>query len=190
MALVWLCETSVRMEMKLQVLPRKEGFLMYFFSYGSTALYGPGPPRFVEVSWWHTLDTPQSVGLLWTRDQLVAETTIWQHTTVTRDRHPCPRCFFCLFFPFDPFLYCLNPFVLHVTLRSILPSLQHNTTQTSMPPVGRGHWDRRIRTHDPSKRAAEDPCLRPHGHWDRHDRYITSTKLPNDNVKCKVWKHS
>jgi hypothetical protein len=38
------------------------------------------------------------------------------------------------FFPFDPFLYCLNPFVLHVTLRSILPSL-HNTTQTSMPPV-------------------------------------------------------
>jgi hypothetical protein len=31
------------------------------------------------------------------------------------------------FFPFDPFLYCLNPFVLHVTLRSMLPSLQHNT---------------------------------------------------------------
>jgi hypothetical protein len=26
--------------------------------------------------------------------------------------------------PFDPFLYCLNLFVLHVTLRSILPSLQ------------------------------------------------------------------
>jgi hypothetical protein len=24
-----------------------------------------------------------------------------------------------------------------------------------------------IRTHDPSKRAAEDPRLRPHGHWDR-----------------------
>jgi hypothetical protein len=22
--------------------------------YGSTALYGPGPPRFVEVSWSHT----------------------------------------------------------------------------------------------------------------------------------------
>jgi hypothetical protein len=28
------------------------------------------------------------------------------------------------FLPFDPFLYCLNPFVLHVNLRSILPSLQ------------------------------------------------------------------
>jgi hypothetical protein len=25
-----------------------------FFLYGSTALYGPGPPRFVEVSWSHT----------------------------------------------------------------------------------------------------------------------------------------
>jgi hypothetical protein len=25
-----------------------------------------------------------------------------------------------------------------------------------------------IRTHDPSKRAALDPHLRPHGHWDRH----------------------
>jgi hypothetical protein len=24
-----------------------------------------------------------------------------------------------------------------------------------------------IRTHDPSKRAAEDPRLRAHGHWDR-----------------------
>jgi hypothetical protein len=24
-----------------------------------------------------------------------------------------------------------------------------------------------IRTQDPSKRAAEDPRLRPHGHWDR-----------------------
>jgi hypothetical protein len=26
-----------------------------------------------------------------------------------------------------------------------------------------------IRTHDPSKRAAEDPRLRPHGHWDRQE---------------------
>jgi hypothetical protein len=36
------------------------------------------------------LDTPQSAGLLWTRDQLVAETSTWQYTTLTRDRHPCP----------------------------------------------------------------------------------------------------
>jgi hypothetical protein len=47
----------------------------FFFFYGSTALYGPGPPRFVEASRSHTLDTPQSVGLPWTRDQLVAETS-------------------------------------------------------------------------------------------------------------------
>jgi hypothetical protein len=33
--------------------------------------------------------------------------------------------------------------------------------QTSIPPDG-------IRTHDPSKRAAEDPRRRPNGHWDRH----------------------
>ena len=36
-------------------------------------------------------DTPHLVGLLWTSDQLVAETSTWQHTTLTRDRHPCPR---------------------------------------------------------------------------------------------------
>jgi hypothetical protein len=29
----------------------------------------------IEVSQSHLLDTPQSVGLLWTRDQLVAETS-------------------------------------------------------------------------------------------------------------------
>ena len=36
-------------------------------------------------------DAPQSIGLLWTSDQLVAETSTWQHTTLTTDRHPCPR---------------------------------------------------------------------------------------------------
>jgi hypothetical protein len=50
-------------------------FFFFFFSYGSTALYGPGPPRFVEASRSHTLDTSQSVGLLWTSDQPVAETS-------------------------------------------------------------------------------------------------------------------
>ena len=35
-------------------------------------------------------DTPQSIGLLWTSDQPVAETSTWQHTTLTTDRHPCP----------------------------------------------------------------------------------------------------
>jgi hypothetical protein len=36
-------------------------------------------------------DAAQSVGLLWTRDQLVAETSTWQHTTLTTDKYPCPR---------------------------------------------------------------------------------------------------
>jgi hypothetical protein len=43
--------------------------------------------------------------------------------------------FFCLsgFFPIHPFLYCLNPFVLHVTLRSILPSLQQTQHKHPCP---------------------------------------------------------
>jgi len=36
-------------------------------------------------------DAPQSVELLWTSDQCVAETSTWQHTTFTTDRRPCPR---------------------------------------------------------------------------------------------------
>jgi hypothetical protein len=39
----------------------------------------------------HTLDTTHSVGLLWTSDQLVAETSTWQHTTLTTDKQPCLR---------------------------------------------------------------------------------------------------
>ena len=35
-------------------------------------------------------DAPQSVGLLWTSDQLVAETSTWQHTTFTTDKTPMP----------------------------------------------------------------------------------------------------
>ena len=35
-------------------------------------------------------DAPQSVGLLWTSDQLVAETSNWQHTTLKTDKYPCP----------------------------------------------------------------------------------------------------
>jgi len=36
-------------------------------------------------------DTPHSVAPLWTSDQPVAETSTWQHTTLKRDRHECPR---------------------------------------------------------------------------------------------------
>jgi len=34
---------------------------------------------------------PHSVGLPWTSDQSVAATSTWQHTTLTTNKHPCPR---------------------------------------------------------------------------------------------------
>ena len=56
----------------------------------------PPPPQWAKASFLsrihdHTgLDTRHSLGLLWTSDQPDAETSIRQHTTFTRDRHPCP----------------------------------------------------------------------------------------------------
>jgi len=50
----------------------------------------PGPPHSRGFYITHN-DAPQSVGLLWTSDLLVAETSTWQHTTLTAERHPCPR---------------------------------------------------------------------------------------------------
>jgi hypothetical protein len=58
------------------------------------------------------------------------------------------------------FCTVLYPFVLHVTfyVPCYRPFNKHNTNI---------HAPGGIRTHDPSKRAAENPRLRPHGHWDR-----------------------
>ena len=56
---------------------------MAFSVHGSTAIVGLGLLIF-GASWLHL------VALLWT-DQPIAETYTWQHTTVTRDRRPCPR---------------------------------------------------------------------------------------------------
>jgi hypothetical protein len=36
-------------------------------------------------------DAPQSVGILWTSDHLVAETSTWEHRTYTTDKHSWPR---------------------------------------------------------------------------------------------------
>ena len=44
----------------------------------------------VEVSRLHSYST-YSAGLLWTNDQPDAEISTWQHTTLTLDRHSCPR---------------------------------------------------------------------------------------------------
>jgi len=42
-------------------------------------------------TWSHWMIRTHSVGLLWTRDRTVAETSTWQHTTLKTDRHSCSR---------------------------------------------------------------------------------------------------
>ena len=60
------------------------------FLFGATATSWPGPPH--SRGFQITLnDAPLSVGLLWTSDQFVAETSTCHHTTLTTDRYPCPR---------------------------------------------------------------------------------------------------
>ena len=57
---------------------------------GAAAQSGPWSPQ----SWGFLIThnyTSQSVGLPWTSDQLVAETSTWQNTTFTADIHPSPR---------------------------------------------------------------------------------------------------
>ena len=63
---------------------------IYFGATAPSPPIGPGSPH----SWCLYIaynDAPQSVGLLWTSDQLILETSTWQHTAVTRDKHPYPR---------------------------------------------------------------------------------------------------
>jgi hypothetical protein len=49
-------------------------YLCLFVSHGAEAQRGPWPPHSRSFLITHN-DTPQSVGLLWTSDQLVAETS-------------------------------------------------------------------------------------------------------------------
>ena len=44
----------------------------------------------IKDPWSHS-DTPHSVGLHRTSDQPVAETSTCQHTTITKDKYPCPQ---------------------------------------------------------------------------------------------------
>jgi hypothetical protein len=74
------------------------------------------------------------------------------------------------FFPFDPFLFCISPFSsFHVTYGP-QPSffLQHNTNI---------HAPGGIRTHDPSKRAAVDPRLRPHSNPSLRGERLATNRL-------------
>jgi hypothetical protein len=63
--------------------------LIYFFPMARQPL-GVLGNLIIEASRSHS-DTPHSVGLLWTSDQPVAETSTWQHTTLKTNRHLCPR---------------------------------------------------------------------------------------------------
>ena len=63
-------------------------WVCFFVFCGAAAQRGPWPPHFWGFLMTHN-DAPQSVGLLWTSDQLVAETSTWQHITLTTDKHPC-----------------------------------------------------------------------------------------------------
>jgi len=83
-------------------------------------LWRCGPMRAMTSSFLRSLDHTQrriTVGTtLWTSDQLVAETSTWQHTTLTTDKHSCPQ-------------WNSNP-------RSQLASGRRPTH------IPRGHWDR------------------------------------------------
>ena len=71
--------------------------LMLFHLIAKIFVYGAIAPTVSEIllifeDMWSQTDTPHSVGLLWTSDQPNTETsTIWLHTTLTRNRHPCHR---------------------------------------------------------------------------------------------------
>jgi hypothetical protein len=63
-------------------------FFYLFFTMAQQPPVGQGL-LIIEDSQSHS-DTPHSAGLLWTSDQPDADTSTWQHTTLTTDNHPCP----------------------------------------------------------------------------------------------------
>jgi len=69
-----------------------KGLFFFFFLMVRQPLVGQGLLT-LEASRSHS-DTPHSVGLFWTSDRPDAETSAWQHTTLTTDRHPCPQAGF------------------------------------------------------------------------------------------------
>jgi len=54
-------------------------------------MYVLSDKRAMASSVWRFLNhTQRRTTLLWASDQLVAETSAWQHTTLPTDKHPCP----------------------------------------------------------------------------------------------------
>jgi len=60
------------------------------FVFGAIVTSGSGPPHSRGFCITHD-DTSQSVGLLWTINQLIAENFTWKHKTLTTDIHPPGR---------------------------------------------------------------------------------------------------
>ena len=81
-----LCRLTFLLKLDKLFWPLRTNILL---TLRSLTLYIYGAP-ILEVSRSHN-DAAQSVGLLWTSDQFVAETSTWQHTTLTTDKYPCPR---------------------------------------------------------------------------------------------------
>jgi len=72
--------------------------------------------------------------------------------------------FVCVMFLFF-FMWHFDPtpchgFPLWGFMITLIDNIQHSQETNIHPPGG-------IQTHNPCKRAATDPHLRPHGHWDR-----------------------
>ena len=83
----------------------------YILSHGSTVLVGLDL-LIVEVSRLHS-DTLHSLGLLWTSDRPVAETSTWQNTTLAKDTSLTPAGFETIIWasegPQTHTLDCLSP---------------------------------------------------------------------------------
>jgi hypothetical protein len=61
-------------------------FIIFSGSAAQREVWPPRPQGFLIIY----NDAPQSVGLLWTSDQLVAETCTWQHNTYNRKTSMSP----------------------------------------------------------------------------------------------------
>jgi hypothetical protein len=77
-------------------------------------------------------DPSQSVGLFWTSDQLVAETSTWQHTTYTTYKHPCSRWDF------------FSTFIQQYWQARIRTHDRSRRAALDLRLRPRGHWDRHM----------------------------------------------
>jgi hypothetical protein len=95
----------------------------------ATRARAPHSLRFLD----HTHnDTPQSVGLLWTRDRPVAGTSSLKHTPLIIERHPYPGRDFFLY----SLVLCISSVLASFVFIILHFAFTYSTTQTSMLPVG------------------------------------------------------